>query len=65
MSKVFRIFSQNKKILIPVLILVLVIAGFLVFSSKTIKAQLLINEGSVQVDKGDGWVSAVDEMELS
>jgi len=52
-------------VLIPVLVLVLIVVGFLIFSPKTVKAQLLINEGSVQVNHGNGWVNAVDEMKLS
>ncbi len=50
-------------IIIGIIIILLLGAAF-VLAHKTVKAQLMINQGDVQVDKGKGYSAAVDGMEL-
>ncbi len=60
--------GKGKIIALSVLALIIMVAGIVaypVFFSKTITAQLYIDEGEVQVDTGNGWQQATDEMELT
>jgi len=57
----------KKTLLIILAIIVLIIAFFAysIFASATTSAVLYIEKGSVEVDSGNGWKAAQDEMSLS
>lgn len=50
--------------IILVISLLLVVGYFKITKSNTVKAFLNVEQGSVQVDTGNGWIDASDEMEL-
>lgn len=58
---------MNKKVVVPVCVLgvlVLAVAFWAFWIPSPTAAVLYIDEGSVEVDLGNGWVAASDEMEL-
>ena len=46
-------------------LIIIIIAGYVMITgSTTVEAFLNVEEGQVEVDQGNGWVSAIDEMKL-